>query len=310
MLSTKLSPYLKNLSKQNISIKKQFVPSNKEEKDEEITVDDPLLEEEHTAVKGLVHKYPNRALVLLTMNCAAYCRFCTRRRRVSHIEKGKITEVDLNRMVMYLKQHPDIKELIISGGDPLTVPETLKMALKKFSSLPQIKILRVGTRLPISNPNSISSKVIEALNVVKKQPLYLMLHFEHPSEITPQVEKAIKKLRTVSTAMFSQSVFLKGVNDNVETLAELFTKLIEIGIKPYYMYRCDYVRGAEHFIVDFQKEITIMTELRKRLSGLAFPIYAVDAQGGAGKIPVPLNYWQFESDKYKDFEDKEIEILK
>lgn len=308
MLNTRLTPHLKKLAVTCPAVARQFVPSDWEEKDEEITVVDPLLEEDHTVVKGLVYKYGNRALVLLTMNCAAYCRFCTRRRKVSHIEKGIITAHDLDNMVAYLKKHPQIKELIISGGDPLTVPAVLRQALLKFSRLPQIKILRVGSRLPVSNPPMVTAQVLAALKVVKKQPLYLMLHFEHPSELNPQTIKAVRRLQSVSTMLFSQSVFLKGVNDNYQTLYALFSGLLEIGVKPYYIYRCDYVRGAEHFIVPFAKEIKIMTRLRAALSGLAYPTYVIDALGGAGKIPVPLNFWRFDSSAYRDFKGKKITL--
>ena len=309
MLSKRLSPYLEKLSVTCPVIYKQFVPSLQEGHDEELTVDDPLLEEEHTVVRGLVHKYGNRALLLLTMNCAAYCRFCTRRRKVSDIKKGIITHHDLDKMVAYLKKHPEIKELILSGGDPLTQPVILKKALQKFTKLPQIKIIRIGSRLPVSNPQMVNSQVISALKLVKKQPLYIMLHFEHPDEITPATVRAVKKLQAVSSMMFSQSVFLKGVNDNVPVLYELFSKLLEIGIKPYYLYRCDYVKGAEHFIVDFKREIKIMTELRARLSGLACPMYVIDAPSGAGKIPVPLNFWQFDKTHFKDFNGKKLKFL-
>lgn len=306
MLHARLSPHLKKIIEVCPQIHRQFVPSQEEEEDEELTTDDPLLEEEHTVVRGLVHKYGNRALVLLTMNCAAYCRFCTRRRKVSDIQKGIITEQDLTNIVNYLKSHPEIKELVLSGGDPLTVPSILKKALLEFSNLPQIKILRVGTRLPVSYPQLVNEQVLDALSVVKEQALYLMLHFEHPLEITKSTVEAVKKLRAVATMLLSQSVFLKGVNDDADVLHALFSRLVEIGVKPYYIFRCDYVRGAEHFIVEFEKEVKIMTELRKRLSGLAYPTYVIDAPQGAGKIPVPLNFWQFNREEFEDFKGNTI----
>lgn len=306
MLAERLSPYLEKLAKECPEIGRQFIPSDLEEGDEGDAFEDPLLEEQFTAVRGLVHKYKNRALVLLTMNCSAYCRFCTRRRKVSDIPKGVITDDDLANILFYLKKNSEIKELIISGGDPLTMPELLKKVLKKLSALPQIKIIRVGTRLPSVNPLMVDEKVLDALMVVKKQPLYLMVHFEHPKEITKDAVQAVKKLQSVSTMLLSQSVFLKGVNDSLETLYSLFTRLVEIGVKPYYIFRCDPVKGAEHFIVDFGREIEIMTELRKTLGGLACPMYVIDAPNGSGKIPVPLNFWKFEKMGYKDFEGEEV----
>jgi lysine 2,3-aminomutase len=285
------------------------VPSAKEGKDEVLTSTDPLMEEHFTVTRGLVHKYGNRALVLLTMNCAAYCRFCTRRRSVSDIQKGMITPADIKKMVSYVRKHREITELIFSGGDPLTVPAILKMALRQFASLPQIKVIRVGSRLPVSNPAAVNRQVISALQEVKKQPLYLMLHFEHPAEITPATVAAVKRLQSVATMTLSQSVSLKGVNDSVKTLYELFSRLVEIGVKPYYLYRCDPVKGAEHFIVDFKKEVRIFTELRKRLSGLATPLYVIDAPDGAGKIPVPLDFWQFDATGYRDFRGKKLKVI-
>jgi lysine 2,3-aminomutase len=309
MLANKLSPHLDKLTKICPAIYREFVPSGKEEKDEKLTVVDPLLEEDHTVVRGLVHKYTNRVLVLLTMNCAAYCRFCTRRRKVSDIQKGVITEKDLDNMVRYIKKHPEIKELIFSGGDPTTVPTILKKALQKFTKLPQIKIIRVASRLPVSNPRMVNQQLLNALRVVKKQPLYLMVHFEHPTEITPASVVAIKKLQKVATMCLNQSVSLLGVNDSVEVLYELYSRLVEIGVKPYYHFRCDLVRGAEHFIVPFKKEVKIMTELRSKLSGLATPMYVIDAPGGAGKVPVPLDFWKFVNKNYRDFKGKKIEVV-
>jgi len=243
------------------------------------------------------------------MACASYCRFCTRQRSVSDIKKGEIKEKDLNEMVKYLKKHPEVKEVILSGGDPLVVPEILKKALKVFSSLPQIKIIRIGTRVPVSDPDLVTKDLLAAFKEVRP-PLYLMIHFEHPAEITPQTVRAIEKLRKAGAILFSQSVFLKGVNDKVEVLEELFSRLVEIGVKPYYLFRCDPVEGSESFWVEPEKEIEIASELRKRLSGLAYPVYVIDAPSGSGKIPVPLNFWQFNLSNYQDFLGKKQKIIK
>jgi lysine 2,3-aminomutase len=309
MLHKRLSPHLKHLVKSCPAVSRQFVPSKDESVDDEFTLEDPLLEDQHTVTRGLVHKYGARCLVLLTMNCAAYCRFCTRRRRVSDIKNGLITVKDLDNMVKYLKKHPEISELIFSGGDPLTVPALLKMALQKLTKLPQIKVVRVGSRLACVEPAKVNKQVIDALKVVKRQPLYMMVHFEHPDEITSEAVKAVKKLQSVTTMLLSQSVFLKGVNDDVDVLKKLFTGLIEIGVKPYYLFRCDFVKGAEHFIVPFKKEVKIVTELRRKLSGLAFPTYVIDAADGTGKIPVPLNFWKYDSRYYQDFTGKKIKNI-
>lgn len=306
MLTHKLTPHLTKLIKICPEIKRQFVYSKQEKYEEKLTFSDPLMEEHHTVVRGLIHKYRNRALILLTLNCAAYCRFCTRRRKVSDIQKGILSDRDINNIITYIKNHPEIKEIILSGGDPLTVPFLLQKILSRLSKLPQIRIIRIGTRLPVADPQKINYKLINILKIIKNKTVYILVHFEHPKEITEQTIVAVNKLKSVSTMLLSQSVFLKNVNDSFNTLYKLFSKLIEIGIKPYYLYHCDPVKGAEHFIVDFKKEIKIVTELRKNLSGLAFPTYIIDAPNGSGKIPVPLEFWEFNSDKYKDFENKKL----
>jgi len=303
MLAFKISSHLRKLAKKYPEVKRQFYPLEEESKIKKKGFIDPLLEEDFTPVKGLIHKYQNRVVILLTMACAAYCRFCTRQRTVSEIEKGMISPKDLENMVGYLRKHPEIKEVILSGGDPFVVPKTLKLALRKFSSLPQIKIIRIGTRVPVSNPSLIKEDLLETLKKVS-QPLYILIHFEHPAEITPQTIQVIKKMRKTGAILLSQSVFLRGVNDKVEVLEELFSKLVEIGVKPYYIFHCDPVAGSEPFWVELEKEIAIMTELRRRLSGLAYPLHAIDAPSGFGKVPVPLNFWKFEIGEYKDFKGR------
>ncbi|MFH1188081.1 MAG: KamA family radical SAM protein [bacterium] len=309
MLLEKISDYLKTLAEKSPAVKKQFYPHADEETFSCRALIDPLLEDTNKKTKGLVHKYPKRVLVELTLNCAAYCRFCTRRREVSDIEKGILNTEDINKMVSYLKTEPTINEVIISGGDPLTAPKLLIIALKKFSAMPQIKILRVHTRVPVSDPRLITKEILQTLSsVAKKKTLYLSVHFEHPDELTPKTLKVIKALRKTGAIMISQSVFLKGINDSYEVLEKLFSSLSELGIRPYYIYRCDLVKGSEHFIVPIEKEVEIMTKLRKNLSGIAFPQYVVDTPNGSGKIPVPLGFWKCDYGTFKDFENKEIKM--
>jgi len=268
---------------------------------------DPLKEEKKSPMKGLIHRYPNRVLILLTLNCAAYCRFCFRRRIVSDIEKGILSNSDLDKIVSYIersekqgsgakrtgsyiKKHPKIKEVMISGGDPLTQPEILEQFLKKISRLKQIEVMRIGTRLPVSDPQQINSNILRILKLVKKQPLYLLLHFEHPDELTPETKKAIKKLRSTGAILLSQSVFLKGINDKESVLEKLFEELVALGIRPYYILHNDEPKGTKHFTVDFKKERKIMTALRKRISGLAYPTYVYDQPEGTCKVPLLLEF--------------------
>jgi lysine 2,3-aminomutase len=305
----KVSPHLERLAKKSPAVHKQFYPSSEELCATNLSFLDPLLEDEFVKTPGLVHKYPGRVLLTMTMTCAAYCRFCTRRRMVSDIDKGTLTMEDVDNMVTYLQSHPDITEVIFSGGDPLTVPRLLIAAITKIKKLPNIKIIRIHTRVPVSNPTLITPQVLRAFKSVTKQPLYVSVHFEHPDELTPATKKAVRAIRQTGAIMLSQSVFLRGINDHVDVLAQLFTQLIQLGIRPYYIYHCDPTRGVEHFMVPFAKEVDIMTQLRKQLSGLACPTYVIDTPNGSGKIPVPLDFWEFNKQGHKDFLDEYHEVI-
>ena len=305
----KVSPHLEELAKRSPAVRREFYPSAEETRPTSQSLVDPLLEDAHAVTRGLVHKYPSRVLVLLTMTCAAYCRFCTRRRRVSDIEAGNITLEDIEAMVSYLESHQDINEVIFSGGDPVTVPRLLIAAINKIKKLPQIKIIRVHTRTPVANPTLITPQLLKTFRSITKQALYVSIHFEHPDELTPITRKTVKAIKDTGAILLSQSVFLKGINDDVEVLYHLFSELPMLGVRPYYIYRCDPTIGVEHFMVSFKKEVAIMTELRRRLSGIAYPTYVIDAPNGSGKIPVPLEFWEFKRTNHADFLDKNIKIV-
>ena len=309
-LNILISPHLQKLVKNSPTIAREFIPSEEENNITSNAFSDPLQEDQFIKTKGLVHKYTGRVLIELTLQCAAYCRFCTRRRMVSDIEKGKLSTSDINNMITYLKSHPDIHEVVISGGDPFTVPQLLIKFINQVKKIKHITIIRIHTRVPVSHPQIIPATLYKTLASIRKQVLYLSVHFEHPDEFTKETLKVIKKLRQTGAILLSQSVFLKGVNNNFETLFTLFSRLVELGIRPYYIYRCDPVKGAEHFIVPFEKEVKIMTKLRKNLSGIACPTYVIDTPNGSGKIPVPLNFWSFERKYFHDYNNKQIIIHK
>lgn len=303
----RVTKYLDALCCKSEAVARQFIEEEGlvEEEEEPPGSHDPLLEEQHTVCRGLVHKYQNRVLALLTLDCAAYCRFCTRQRKVGDPQQASVTRQDVDRMVAYVRLHPQIREVIFSGGDPLVVPHMLEYAMDSFAALDQIKVLRVGTRLPVSDPRRIGGRRLLFLRK-PNQPVYVGIHFEHPDEVTPETVVACTTLRKLGCILYSQSVFLKGVNDDVDTLHALFSRLIEIGVKPYYIYRCDPVRGAERFIVEFEREIEIMTKLRSVMSGMAYPTYVIDTPNGAGKVPVPLNFWNFNKTGFSDFDGTRI----
>lgn len=308
-LVVSISSHLRKLAKKSPAVKREFYPSEEESLCSASSYIDPLLEEKFTKTKGLVHKYPSRVLITLTASCAAYCRFCTRRRMVGDIEKGKLTKGDVDKMVEYLNSNKSINEVILSGGDPFTVPDLLVYTISKIKRLKQIKIIRIHTRVPVSCPSAVTPEILKAIKSIKTKPIYLSIHFEHPDELTKPTIRAVKAIREAGAILLSQSVFLKGVNDSFKVLRELFTRLSELGIRPYYLYRCDPVRGVEHFMVPFEKEIEIMTKLRSVLSGIACPTYVIDTPNGSGKIPVPLEYWKFERQKFKDFDGNQITVI-
>ncbi len=290
------------------AVARQFFASDEERVPSAGEARDPLCEDKYQPVRGLVHKYANRVLCLLTTECASYCRFCTRRRMVSDIEQGRMSEEDVERWAHYIKSHSEVREAIISGGDPLVVSDAFfRFAVEKISSIDAIKTLRIGTRVPVSDPALLTEHKIETIASVV-QPVYVGIHFEHPAEITPETVRACERLRKVGAILYSQTVFLAGVNDDYDTLYELFSRLIEIGVRPYYLYRCDPVEGAGHFRVDFEKERQIATKLRANLSGLACPTYVIDSPNGSGKIPVPLGFWDADCTRYRDFRGEEHEV--
>jgi lysine 2,3-aminomutase len=256
---------------------------------------DPLGEEsEFSPTKGIVHKYASRVLWKVSYRCAAHCQFCTRHRQIG-TRDGDLTSEDIAAALDYIRAHKEINEVILSGGDPLFTPGPTAQILEGLIGLDQIRIVRVGTRLPIQSPASLNARplqrVLELLqDLSRTRGVYGMLHVNHPAELDPEVEGALARLRQTGLVLLSQTVFLKDINDDEQVLGELFFKLASLGVRPYYIYRCDYVRGLEAFVCDPAKERLIMSNIRRTLSGLASPTYVVDVPG-TGKIPVPLDFW-------------------
>lgn len=303
----KVSEYIGNLMLCEEAVRRQFELSEQEALSE-CGDPDPLHEKEHEVVPGMINKYGNRVLCLMTADCAAYCRFCTRRRLVSDMQSGQIEETHIDAWVRYLREHPEVREVILSGGDPFIVSDDLfEYVLGEMGALESIKVIRIGTRAPVSDPGLVNARKLEAIERTA-QPVYVGIHFEHPSEITPATVASVRDLLSAGAILYSQTVFLRNVNDDYETLYELFSRLLEIGVRPYYIYRCDPVPGAYHFIADFDRERSIMTQLRRTLSGLACPTYVIDAPDGSGKVPVPLEFWDADTRGYTDFEGMRHEI--
>jgi lysine 2,3-aminomutase len=264
---------------------------------------DIFFEDKCTPVKGLIRRYKSRVLIELTMDCPVDCEFCFRKWKK---EEGResLVKKDIDAIVDYISQNKEITEVILSGGEPLMVVDLLEYAMEKLKMLEQIKIFRIHSRAVVTAPLLVSEKFLNILRKKYRQVIYLSIHINQYSELNPKVEEAIKKIRETGVILYSQSVFLRGINDSVEVLEKLFSRLVEIGVRPYNIYQCNDIEGIEHFIVPLKKEIEIMTELRKNISGLACPTLIIDAPGSANKIPAPLSFWETKISTFRDFVGK------
>jgi lysine 2,3-aminomutase len=250
--------------------------------------EDPLEENEDMPVPGLVHRYPDRALLITTTTCASYCRHCTRK-RVAGTRETLISAKRLQQVVEYLSAHPEICDVIISGGDPLTMPtNVIEVVLSALRSIKSVQIIRIGTRVPVVLPMRITDELTAMLR--KFHPLWINTHFNHPSELTKEAAAACARLTNAGIPLGNQTVLLRGVNDSPQTIEQLCRGLVRMRVRPYYLYQCDLVRGVEHFRTPLSRGIEIMEYLRGRVSGLAIPNFVMDAPHGGGKIPVMPNY--------------------
>ncbi|MEC4683965.1 MAG: KamA family radical SAM protein [Nitrospirota bacterium] len=261
----------------------QVIPDPAEWMDEASPVD-PLGEDSDSPVPAIVHRYPDRVLFLVTNQCPIYCRYCTRKRLVGKPE-GVVTQKEIQDGVDYIRNHPEVRDVVLSGGDPLMLKdEILEGILSSLRAIPHLEIIRIGTRVPSSLPQRVTP---ELCNMLKKyHPLYMNLHFNHPKEITPESSEACRLLADAGIPLGCQTVLMKGVNDDAEILKTLFKGLLRIRVKPYYLYQADLTRGANHFRTPLSTGLAIMRELQGHISGMAIPHFVIDAPGGGGKIPV------------------------
>ena len=268
----RLTPYVFKLviAENGQAIRKQFVPFTTRSKN--VYTDDYLQEERYSPVENLVHRYKNKAIYIATNQCACYCQFCTRQRVTKN--KSPYRE-NLEEIITYLHNHKEINDLLVTGGDPLMLEtEKVVQILNAISALQHIKVIRIGTRIPITLPMRIDDKLLNALREYKN--LYINIHINHASELTEQSQKAICSLADCGIPLGSQTVLLHGINDDCDTLKELFEKLISIRVKPYYLYQCDRVSGCEEYVSDVKDGITIINQLYNIMSGFAIPKFVVD----------------------------------
>ncbi len=261
---------------------RQYVPTIQELELED-TLIDPLEEDAHSPVPNITHRYFDRALFLVSPVCASYCRFCTRRRKVGDPEKIPIAQ--LEPAFQYLAEHTEIRDVILSGGDPFLLSDRrLDELCARLRAIPHIEVIRIGTRIPCHLPERITPEVCGVLK--KYHPLYVNTHFNHPDELTPAAVKALGRLADAGIPLGCQTVLLKGVNDDSEVMKRLMQKLLLARVRPYYLYHCDQAAGATHFRTTIEEGLAIVRALRDWTSGLAVPHYVIDAPGGSGKIPL------------------------
>ncbi len=265
---------------------KQCVP-DAVELDDISGFDDPLDEDGMSPVPNITHRYPDRCLFLVTSQCGMYCRFCTRKRKVG--DPGKISMKELESAFNYIEEHKSIRDVILSGGDPLMLTDTmLEKVLKRLRRIEHVEIIRLGTKMPCVLPQRITDSLVSMLK--KYHPIYVNTHFNHPWEITGESASACLKLVDGGCVVNNQAVLMKGVNDDAEILKELFLELLKLRVRPYYLFMADETKGTEHFRTSVDKGLEIMDKLRGNISGMAIPHFVIDAPGGGGKVPLLPKY--------------------
>ena len=293
----RINPYYLSLIEEvGDPIWKQVVPDSRELI--ATGVEDPLHEEEDSEVANVTHRYPDRVLFYVNYMCPIYCRFCTRKRKVG--DPHSIPDDNTETGLQYLREHPEVRDVIISGGDPLMLTDRkIDYVVGGIRSIEHIEIIRIGSRVPVTLPQRITPELCAILK--KHHPFYINTHFNHPREITPETTKACGLLADAGIPLGNQAVLLKGVNDDPEIMVELMKKLLAIRVKPYYIYQADLVVGTDHFRTSIKKGLDIIAALRGHISGLGVPHYVVDAPGGGGKIALL-------PDPVVSFDDDEIRL--
>ncbi len=269
-------------------IRRQVIPRSEEANTAPWEMADPCGEDSHMPAPGLVHRYPDRVLFLVTDRCASYCRYCTRSRVVSGVGEQEL-HTDFEEAYRYLEAHTEIRDVLLSGGDALLLSDgRLEAILSRLRSIPHIQFLRIGSRVPIFLPQRITPALCEMLK--KYHPLWMSVHVNHPRELTTEVRDALGRLADAGIPLGNQSVLLAGVNDDSATMRDLVQKLLMCRVRPYYLYQCDLIQGSSHLRASVAKGIEIIESLRGHTTGYAVPQFVIDAPGGGGKVPVGPGY--------------------
>lgn len=299
-------------------LRRQVIPVAAEAITSRFDFVDPCGEDADSPVPGLVHRYPDRVLLLPTVHCAAYCRFCTRSRIVGHAEEMPPFS-HLEAAFAYIRDHTNIRDVLISGGDPLTIGDhKLARLLDRLRAIPHLEIVRIGTRVPVFLPQRITDDLVDMLQ--QYHPLWMSIHVNHPKEITPEMAAACIKLANAGIPLGAQTVLLNGVNDEPPIMKQLMHDLLKIRVRPYYLYQCDPVIGTSHLRTPLATGLRIMEQLRGHTTGYAVPTFVIDAPGGGGKIPIGPDYTvsrhddrvvlrNFRGDVYEYYEPQEAKAL-
>jgi lysine 2,3-aminomutase len=290
-LAMGITPYFFNLIDPfdpECPIRRQMIPRIEEMTYAPNDMADPCGEDHAMPVPGLVHRYPDRVLFLVTDRCASYCRYCTRSRVVSGVGEQEL-ELDFDRAIEYLQKHTEVRDVLLSGGDALLLSDSrLKNLLGRLRAIEHIEFLRIGSRVPIFLPQRITPELCAMLK--EFHPLFISVHVNHPKELTTEVREALGRLADAGIPLGNQSVLLRGVNDDAEVMKTLVQKLLRCRVRPYYLYQCDLIQGSSHLRTSVAKGIEIMENLRGHTTGYAIPQYVIDGPGGGGKIPINPNY--------------------
>jgi len=297
-LSLSITPHFFNLIEQDDPggpIRRQVIPRMEEGTTAPWEMADPVGEDSHMPVPGLVHRYPDRVLFLVTDRCASYCRYCTRSRVVSGAGEQEL-HTNFEESFAYLEKHTEVRDVLFSGGDALIFSDDrLEYLLQRVRAIPHIEFVRIGSRVPIFLPQRITPELCRMLQ--KYHPLWMSVHVNHPREITAEVREGFERLADHGIPLGNQSVLLAGVNDSVEVMRELVHKLLLCRVRPYYLYQCDLIQGSSHLRTSVAKGIEIIEGLRGHTSGYAIPQYVIDAPGGGGKVPVNPGYVLFHDEE-------------
>jgi lysine 2,3-aminomutase len=290
-LALAITPYFFNLidrSDPNCPIRRQVIPRGEEMIVSEEERLDPVGEDAHSPVPGLVHRYPDRVLFLVTDRCAAYCRYCTRSRLVSNAQDYNF-HPEYERGLRYIEAHPEVRDVLLSGGDPLLLSDRkIEHLLSRLREIPHVEFIRIGSRIPVFLPQRITPELCEVFR--RYGPIWMSIHVNHPKECTADLKAACERLSFAGVPLGNQSVLLRGVNDDAEVMRALVHRLLRMRVRPYYLYQMDLITGGSHFKVPVAKGIEIIRALRGHTTGYAIPQYVIDAPGGGGKVPINPDY--------------------